>query len=97
MQLNLLKSDEIPWIEKYNLQVRYNEVKRELVELLNKPKNDFLSQNDDANKILKNVKHLETRTSFIKKRQCTLKKHCEDHRKSLLYYVCRFFSFCRRK
>lgn len=97
MQLTLLKTDDIPWVEKHNLQDRYKEVKCELIELLNKTENDFLSQSYDVKKILKNVKRLEKRTGCIKKRHCTLKKHFEHHRKSLLYYVYRFFSFGHRK
>lgn len=90
----LLKNGNMPYLDKRLLKLDYIDVGKELTELCKALENNGGLQNSEKNIIFTKMKIQFNRFECIKDRHENLILQFKNHRKSLLFHICQFFSHC---
>lgn len=90
--MNCLENDKIPWIDKYELEDKYKEIRKNLTSL-SKP-DENVTQNHDMKNMLKVVQCQKRQFNQTKNKHDKLIKHFKSHRIHFLSYIWGLFSCC---
>lgn len=82
----------MPWIDKYELEDKYKEIRKKLTSLSRLDKN--VTQNRDMKNMLEVVQCQERRFNQTKNKHDKLIQHFKHHRMNFLSYVWSLFSCC---
>jgi len=81
----------MPCADKYLLRDEYNDIDVELEKIWDKA---FYNQNLDAKNLQEKLREQKHRIDYIKCRHDKLIQRFKNHRNSLLFYICKFLSWC---